>query len=376
MGGGAGVAAVTTVESKEWYLAAYAPQNVPTSEHIKLRTVNVSLDYDSIPDRHVLVQLLMFSVDPYLRNVITGRDGDLYLPQILLNKALAQNAKKIGQRSLCVKNKVNFLAIPETEDGEIDLITVFRRCWGNSTFDHLHSIFENAAYAPHDPDKRMLCVTDLAHLLSVERRGFDYGGTTMRREFKPIDRLLRKGTGTEVEAEERMEVLASLRNSDHIHSMELAQSQDQMIESLNLRRRHANIDIDDFRKTISEIKFNGSGHLAFIAERQMLDDPFNHNDILQLGGENSFVMDFYLANHVVFRYLSEVRSLQEKVLTEFGIARVVRSKNSNFNEGDIVVNAFLPIAEYSVIPSDFLRKIDPTANIALPNYINCFGKYL
>ncbi|GJW68081.1 putative reverse transcriptase domain-containing protein [Tanacetum coccineum] len=237
--------------------------------------------------------------------------------------ALAQNAKKIGQRSLCVKNKVNFLAIPETEDGEIDLITVFRRCWGNSTFDHLHSIFENAAYAPHDPDKRMLCVTDLAHLLSVERRGFDYGGTTMRREFKPIDRLLRKGTGTEVEAEERMEVLASLRNIDHIHSMDLAQK--------------------------AKIK---------------------------LGGENSFVMDFYLANHVVFRYLSEVRSLQEKVLTEFGIGRVVRSKNSNFNEGDIVVNAFLPIAEYSVIPSDFLRKIDPTANIALPNYINCFGNSL
>ncbi|GKA40136.1 NADP(+)-dependent 2-alkenal reductase-like protein [Tanacetum coccineum] len=147
MGGGAGVAAVITVESKEWYLAAYAPQNVPTSEHIKLRTVNVSLDYDSIPDQHVLVQLLMFSVDPYLRNVITGRDGDLYLPQILLNK----------------------------------------------------------------------------------------------------------------------------------------------------------------------------------------------------------------------------------VLTEFGIARVVRSKNSNFNEGDIVVNGFSLIAEYSVIPSDFLRKIDPTANINLPDYINCLG---
>ncbi|GJS23938.1 NADP(+)-dependent 2-alkenal reductase-like protein [Tanacetum coccineum] len=86
MGGGAGVAAATMVESKEWYLAAYAPENVPTSEHIKLRTVNVSLEYDSIPDQHVLVQLLMITVDPYLRNVITGRDGDLCLPQIPLNK--------------------------------------------------------------------------------------------------------------------------------------------------------------------------------------------------------------------------------------------------------------------------------------------------
>nr|GEU61447.1 2-alkenal reductase (NADP(+)-dependent)-like [Tanacetum cinerariifolium] len=147
MGGGAGVAAETMVESKEWYLAAYAPENVPTSEHIKLRTVNVSLDYDSIPDQHVLVQLLMITVDPYLRNVITGRDGDLCMPQLQLNK----------------------------------------------------------------------------------------------------------------------------------------------------------------------------------------------------------------------------------VLTEFGIARVVRSKNSNFNEGDIVVNGFSLITEYSVIPSDFLRKIDPTANINLPDYINCLG---
>ncbi|GJR45304.1 NADP(+)-dependent 2-alkenal reductase-like protein [Tanacetum coccineum] len=158
MGGGAGVAAVTMVESKEWYLAAYAPENVPTSEHIKLRTVNVSLEYDSIPDQHVLVQLLMISVDPYLRNVITGRDGDLYLPQI------------------------------------------------------------------HQQD--------IQHL-------------------------------------------------------------------------HVNVT---------------------------------------------------------------------SVLTEFGIARVVRSKNSNFNEGDIVVNGFSLIAEYSVIPSDFLRKIDPTANINLPDYINCLGK--
>ncbi|GJR45302.1 NADP(+)-dependent 2-alkenal reductase-like protein [Tanacetum coccineum] len=90
MGGGAGVAAATMVESKEWYLAAYAPENVPTSEHIKLRTVNVSLEYDSIPDQHVLVQLLMITVDPYLRNVITGRDGDLYLPQIPLNKVLTE----------------------------------------------------------------------------------------------------------------------------------------------------------------------------------------------------------------------------------------------------------------------------------------------
>ncbi|KAI3708099.1 hypothetical protein L2E82_37155 [Cichorium intybus] len=147
MGGGGGVASTTVVESREWYLAAYAPENVPTSDHLKLRTVTVSLEYDSIADQHLALQLLFISVDPYLRSTITGREGDLYLPQPPLNKAL----------------------------------------------------------------------------------------------------------------------------------------------------------------------------------------------------------------------------------TGFGIARVVRSKNNNFNEGDIVINPFSPIAEYYVVPSDFLRKIDLSANIALPNYLSCLG---
>ncbi|GJR29917.1 RNA-directed DNA polymerase, eukaryota, reverse transcriptase zinc-binding domain protein [Tanacetum coccineum] len=51
---------------------------------------------------------------------------------------LAQKAKKDWAKELCVKNKVNFLAIQETKMEEIDLFSV-RRCWGNSTFEHLHS---------------------------------------------------------------------------------------------------------------------------------------------------------------------------------------------------------------------------------------------
>ncbi|GJX02908.1 retrovirus-related pol polyprotein from transposon TNT 1-94 [Tanacetum coccineum] len=103
-------------------------------------------------------------------------------------QGLAQKAKKDWAKELCVKNKVNFLAIQETKMEEIDLFSV-RRCWGNSTFEHLHS---------------------------------------NSKELNQLDAVIDKGTGTEVEAEKRMEVLAALRNIDHIHSMDLAQKQDQM----------------------------------------------------------------------------------------------------------------------------------------------------
>lgn len=37
----------TVVESREWYVAAYAPEGIPTSDHLKMRTV--SLAQDAIP---------------------------------------------------------------------------------------------------------------------------------------------------------------------------------------------------------------------------------------------------------------------------------------------------------------------------------------
>ncbi|GJT34685.1 hypothetical protein Tco_0925104 [Tanacetum coccineum] len=46
---------------------------------------------------------------------------------------------------------------------------------------------------------------------------------TWRKELNQLDAVIDKGTGTEVEAEKRMEVLAALRNIDHIHSMDFAQ---------------------------------------------------------------------------------------------------------------------------------------------------------
>ena len=55
---------------------------------------------------------------------------------------------------------------------------------------------------------------------------------------------------------------------------------------------------------------------------------------------------------------------------------MIRSKDSNFKESDIVVSPFSPVAEYCVTPSVFLRKIDPTNGISLPDYLSSLGGFL
>ncbi|PIA57827.1 hypothetical protein AQUCO_00500028v1 [Aquilegia coerulea] len=76
------------VENKEWVLSAYAPQGVPTSDHLKLRTTKLTLSIDSIPDGHVALQLLWLSIDPYLRTRMTGNQEGLYFPQFELNQVV------------------------------------------------------------------------------------------------------------------------------------------------------------------------------------------------------------------------------------------------------------------------------------------------
>ncbi|KAI4353206.1 hypothetical protein L6164_002171 [Bauhinia variegata] len=74
------------VESKEWYLAAYATEGIPTSDHLKLRTVVV--DIDSIPDGHVALETLFISVEPYLRTRLTGLQDGISLHQFQLNQVI------------------------------------------------------------------------------------------------------------------------------------------------------------------------------------------------------------------------------------------------------------------------------------------------
>ncbi|KAK4286272.1 hypothetical protein QN277_002851 [Acacia crassicarpa] len=76
------------VESREWYLASYAPEGVPTSDHLKLRTIRLSLAADSIPDGHLAVEPLFVSIDPYLRSRMTGLLHGLYSDQYQLDEVI------------------------------------------------------------------------------------------------------------------------------------------------------------------------------------------------------------------------------------------------------------------------------------------------
>ncbi|XP_028796882.1 2-alkenal reductase (NADP(+)-dependent)-like [Neltuma alba] len=76
------------VESREWQVAAYCPEGVPTPEHLKLRSFQVSLGGDSIPEGHVAIELMFLSVEPYLRATFTGTNDGLFFPQLPLNQVM------------------------------------------------------------------------------------------------------------------------------------------------------------------------------------------------------------------------------------------------------------------------------------------------
>ncbi|KAL3363634.1 hypothetical protein AABB24_012739 [Solanum stoloniferum] len=78
--------ATAEVENREWYVASYASTGVPNSDHIKLRTVTLSLRAECIPDNHVAFQILYVSIDPYMRTQLSGLDDGLSLPQIPLGQ--------------------------------------------------------------------------------------------------------------------------------------------------------------------------------------------------------------------------------------------------------------------------------------------------
>nr|GEZ40180.1 hypothetical protein [Tanacetum cinerariifolium] len=83
-----------------------------------------------------------------------------------MDGCLAQKAKKNWVKELCVKNKVNFLALQETKMENMEIFSV-KMCWENYAFDYVHSdsvgnsggndMLIVAVYAPHDlRDKHIL----------------------------------------------------------------------------------------------------------------------------------------------------------------------------------------------------------------------------
>ncbi|GJY60414.1 RNA-directed DNA polymerase, eukaryota, reverse transcriptase zinc-binding domain protein [Tanacetum coccineum] len=133
------------------------------------------------------------SVDPFgLYPLLNKKTND----QKHKESGLAQKAKKDWAKELCVKNKVNFLAIQETKMEEIDLFSV--RSGGMVGVWLLNGIdlMIIAVYAPHDPrDKRMLW-DYLAHVINqwqgevVIMGDFNEVRVKSDRKFPPISSCL------------------------------------------------------------------------------------------------------------------------------------------------------------------------------------------
>ena len=59
------------------------------------------------------------------------------------------------------------------------------------------------------------------------------------------------------------------------------------------------------------------------------------------------------------------------------MGKIIRSKGSRFEEGDLVICPAMPVAEYCVIPSNYaLRKIDPASGIDPVEYVTMLGTHI
>lgn len=64
------------------------------------------------------------------------------------------------------------------------------------------------------------------------------------------------------------------------------------------------------------------------------------------------------------------------MITAFAVGRVIRSKDSKYKEGDLVLVPSSPVAEYCIVPSSqVLRKIDAATGISLPDYLSSLGRF-
>ncbi|XP_057450442.1 2-alkenal reductase (NADP(+)-dependent)-like [Lotus japonicus] len=112
------------VESREWYLAAYCPQGLPTSEHLKFRTVTLSIASDSIPDGHVAVESLFISVDPYLRTRFTGTSDGLGFQQFPIDQVITSFSvlRVIGSKDRKHYTEGDLVLVPAAPVAEYSII--------------------------------------------------------------------------------------------------------------------------------------------------------------------------------------------------------------------------------------------------------------
>ncbi|GJR00458.1 nucleotide-binding alpha-beta plait domain-containing protein [Tanacetum coccineum] len=204
-----------------------------------------------------------------------------------MDGCLAKKAKKDWVKELCIKNKVNFLALQETKMDNMDLLCV-RTCWGNLAFDYVYSdsvgnsggilcvwdpnsfcksnvtisdyfvmvrgvwrltgqnFLLIAVYAPQDGTHFDLMVPlhisvffirfDDGWILknlkrdALEGRGPCEGSNAMRRmmaqykiDLEAVDSIIDNGKGTAEDVKKRVEIVNKLQGIDKVNSLEVAQ---------------------------------------------------------------------------------------------------------------------------------------------------------
>nr|GEX21935.1 RNA-directed DNA polymerase, eukaryota [Tanacetum cinerariifolium] len=153
---------------------------------------------------------------------------------------LAKKAKKEWVKELCNKNKVNFLTLQETKMETMDMFCV-RKCWGNATFDYIHSaavgnsggilcIWDSNSFCKESVtmyDSFIMVRGDRkVRLLSWEismRSSVTMSKTQCKNDLEAIDKIIDSGNRGEVEINKRAEIINKLQEIDNSQSMEIAQ---------------------------------------------------------------------------------------------------------------------------------------------------------
>ncbi|GKB87231.1 RNA-directed DNA polymerase, eukaryota [Tanacetum coccineum] len=176
-------------------------------------------------------------------------------------EGLAQKAKRDWVKELCVKNKVNVLAIQETKMEKMDILCA-QMCWGNLAFDYVHSDSVGnsgvSVYAPQDLNEKKMMWDYLTYVINnwkgevvlmgdfneVRNKSEQFGSkfnvqgakvfnsfianaglkeVPLGEELQAVDVIIDKGEGTDEVVKQRMDILKNLQDMDKIFSMELVQ---------------------------------------------------------------------------------------------------------------------------------------------------------
>ncbi|GKA79694.1 RNA-directed DNA polymerase, eukaryota [Tanacetum coccineum] len=149
---------------------------------------------------------------------------------------LSQKAKKDWVKEICIKHKVNFLALQETKMKTMDVFIV-KMCWGNLGFDYVHSdsvglwlktdnnLLIVLVYAPHDMKEKRMLWDYLTHGVAPGNNLNPLCSMAMKLKFLKlkIKEWNQRNMKDLKSGETKSEVVNSLQEIDKLQTMEIAQ---------------------------------------------------------------------------------------------------------------------------------------------------------